>query len=196
MNLDCDVQAPIVEVEVGGSSSYSSSNKSCGAIILWAATILVSTILMAVLTMVAPGLGRVWYIVFGIINIAALVFLVFAILSCCKVSGNTYVEDEGVIEVEYDQEVGGSGNVGFSVEMPVVEIEYEVSAPQVEFEVEIEAPQVEFEVEIEVPEVEVEIEVEIEVPEVEFEVEVEVEADVEVEVEMEVGLDVEVEVEF
>merc|ERR1711957_805630 len=183
MNLDCDVQAPIVEVEVGGSSSYSSSNKSCGAIILWAATILVSTILMAVLTMVAPGLGRVWYIVFGIINIAALVFLVFAILSCCKVSGNTYVEDEVVIEVEYDQEVGGSGNVGFSVGMPVVEIE-------------IEAPQVEFEVEIEVPEVEVEIEVEIEVPEVEFEVEVEVEADVEVEVEMEVGLDVEVEVEF
>merc|ERR1712085_239822 len=168
-----------VEVEVGGSSSYSSSNKSCGAIILWAATILVSTILMVVLTMIAPGLGVVWYIVFGIINIAALVFLVFAILSCCKVSGNTYVEDEGVIEVEYDQEIGGSGNVGFSVEMPVVEIEYEVSAPQVEFEVEIE-----------VPEVEVEIEVEIEVPEVEFEVEVEVEADVEVEVELEAGLDV------
>merc|ERR1712125_87727 len=148
--IEADLDAPIIEVEAGGSSQGSGAN--CG--LLWIilailfALSAVSCLVYAFMCLSHIGL-MIGMLVGCVIN-GGLSVLFFCCWKKGKSSGNSDAN------VALMGEVGGSVEVEMEVEAPTLEVEVELEAPEIEVEVEIEAPEVEIEVEIEAPEVEIE----------------------------------------
>lgn len=167
LELECDIQAPIVEIEIeveaGGSGGYTAvgGGKSAGpclSIIIYSCAILGFFVIQWMMCWFIPSLAWLWWVIFGCLELAALVFLVLSLMAYCKGRGGVVVYES---DVQVEAEVGGNFEV--TIEMPVAEFEYEAPVVEYEVEIEVEAPVVEFEVEIEMPEVEVEVELEVEV---------------------------------
>ena len=199
-----NLNAPIVEIEVGGNVDYNYNQQVSGkanctttwlvqAIIFGIYAIGWSAYSVYVCLVLNNNFSfNAGIIIYYVVD-PALAWIFTIIFACCYCKSKK--QSAGLVyggEVVFDLESGG--NVEIEIGAPIICLEVE---PQVEFEIEIEAPQVEVEIEFEAPEVEIEIE--FEAPEVEIEIElevpeIEIEADVELEVEIEAEVEVEVEI--
>merc|ERR1712178_582762 len=170
--VEADVEAPLVEAEVGGSAGVSSGglcNLICAIVFLIFFLGDVSAFVYylcvpgstAFIVNGSPSQGRT--LTFWVFGGAMALWLLLSLLCCCCYKKNKGSQGPTTVTYVDSYEVGGGAGVELevAVEAPVVEVELE--APEVEVEVEIEAPEVEVEVEIEAPEVEVEVEVDAEV---------------------------------
>merc|ERR1712166_961916 len=181
--VESNLEEPIIEVEIGGSSQgHSSGGGLCNLIfcILFLCFFLADVVTLLCLlcswsyyqaNMERRGASQETAhltMTLAVVGTSCGAVLWFILMSCCcccwkKAKGGNNTETVTYVEQTPMYEVGGGANVEFcaevEVEVPMVEIEVELEAPVIEVEFEVEAD-VEVEIEIEA-EVEVEAEIEI-----------------------------------
>jgi len=167
VDMENDLEAPIVEIEAGGSGAVASqdSRKTC-CCLSWGIVFLIffiSSLIYSILllTNVLNGYDKNTLSWYSAVIIDPLVWLmVFGIcMGCYCCSKKQDAQNQGLIIYADDAEVGGGANVELTANVDAqVEIEFE--APCVDIEIENDAPNVEVEIEFEAPVIEIEAEVE------------------------------------